>query len=139
MAKRILKQTETLAVVKVSGTGSSDTITLNTDLLSSTMVVDGTPRVNIVYAQWNISPGASDTIVVTRGGTPVLNLYQNAGELDLGGNGGYSDDTGNDQPLVVTITGTGNLYLTLRKVSGYKSKIETAEFGPYDNTTAVGS
>lgn len=139
MAKRILKMTETLAVVKIYGTGSSDTVTLNTDLLSSTMVIDGTPRVNIVYAQWNISPGGTDTIVVTRGGTQVLNLYQNAGELDMGGNGGYSDDTGNDQPLVVTITGTGNLYLTLRKVSGYKSKIEGAEFGPYDNTTAVGS
>ena len=139
MAKRILKMTETLAVVKISGTGSSDTITLNTDLLSSTMVVDGTPRVNIAYVQWNVSSAASDTITITRGGTPVLNLYQNAGELDLSGNGGYSDDTGNDQPLVVTITGTGNLYLTLRKVSGYKSKIETAQFGSYDNTTVVGS
>lgn len=139
MSKRVLKQTETLAVVKISGTGSSDTITLNTDLLSSTMVVDGTPRVNIAYVQWNVSSAASDTITITRGGTPVLNLYQNAGELDLSGNGGYSDDTGNDQPLVVTITGTGNLYLTLRKVSGYKSKIETAQFGSYDNTTVVGS
>lgn len=139
MAKRVLKQTETVAVVKISGTGSTDTVTLNSDLLSSTMVVDGTPRANIIYAQWNISPGASDTIVVTRGGTPVLNLYQNAGELDMGGNGGYSDDTNNDQPLVCTITGTGNLYLTLRKVSGYKSKVETSEFGPHDNTTAVGS
>lgn len=139
MAKRVLKQTETLAVVKVSGTGSSDTITLNSDLLSSTMVVDGTPRVNIAYVQWNVSSAANDTITITRGGTPVLNLYQNAGELDLSGNGGYTDDTNNDQPLVCTITGTGNLYLTLRKVSGYKSKVETAEFGPYDNTTVVGS
>jgi hypothetical protein len=139
MAKRILKQTETIAVVKVSGTNISETITLATDLLAPTMIVDGTPKVNIIYTQWNVSGGASDTVTITRGGVQVLNLFQNAGELDMGGNGGFADDTNNTSDLVCTIVGTANVYLTLRKVDGYASKIETAQFGPYDNTTAVGS
>ena len=88
MAKSILKKTETLAIIKISGTGATETATLGTDLLAATEVVSGTPTVNIAFAQWNVSSGASDTITVTRGGTPVLNLYQNAGELDMSGNGG---------------------------------------------------
>jgi hypothetical protein len=133
----ILKQTETIAVVKVFGAGG--TINLSTDLLSPTMIIQGTPTVNIIFAQWNISPGAADVISVTRNGISVLNLHQNAGELDLSGNGGYADTTGNTFPLVVTITGLGEAYFTLRKASGYKSRIEPETFSSYDNTSVVGS
>lgn len=138
MSHRIIKQTETMAIVKVWGTASSDTITLATELLSSTMVVDGTPTVNITGVTWYSSAGASDGVTVTRNSIPVFNLYMN-GQLDLGGNNGISDDTGNTSDIVVTIVGTGGCYLTLRKVAGYKSKIEPETFGSYDNTTVVGS
>ena len=133
----VLKQTETIAVVKASGAGG--TITLATDLLSPTMLIQGTPTVNIAYAQWNISGAASDKITVTRGGTAVLNLAQNAGELDMSGNGGWAETTNNTSDLVVSITGTGEAYLTLRKVAGYKSRIEPETFGSYDNPAVVGS
>ena len=33
----------------------------------------------------------------------------------------------------------GELWIRIRKVSGYTSKIETAQFGVYDDTTQVGS
>jgi hypothetical protein len=133
----VLKQTETLAVVKVFGAGG--TITLATDLLSPTMIVQGTPTVNIAYAQWNISGGAADRIVVTRNAVAVLNLAQNAGELDMSGNGGWAETTGNTSNIVVTTTGVGEVYLTLRKVAGYKSRIEPETFGSYDNPAVVGS
>ena len=139
MAKQIIKKTEALAVVKVSGTDVTETISLSTDLLASTEIVQGAPAVNVIFAQWNISQAARDTIAVTRGGLPVLNLYQNSGEIDMGGNGGYADNTNNTSDLVVSITGTGNLYITLRKVSGYVQKIETAQFGAYDNSAVVGA
>lgn len=139
MAKQIIKKTEALAVVKVSGTDVTETISLSTDLLASTEIVQGAPVVNVIFAQWNVSQAAGDTIAVTRGGLPVLNLYQNSGEIDMGGNGGYADNTNNTSDLVVSITGTGNLYITLRKVSGYTQKIETAKFGAYDNTSVVGA
>ena len=56
----VLKLTNTSAVVKVSGNGGTGTITLATDLLPANQVISGTPKVSIGYAQWNISPGASD-------------------------------------------------------------------------------
>jgi hypothetical protein len=137
MPIQVLKMTETLAIVKVSGGGG--TIDLATDLLSSTMIIEGTPTVNITYAQWNISGGVGDKIAVVRNAVTILNLQQNAGELDMGGNGGYSDNTHNTFNIVVTTTGVGEVYLTLRKVAGYRSKVELAQFGQYDNPAAVGS
>ncbi len=139
MTKRVIKQTETSAVIKVTGTNVTETFTLATDLLSPTMVVSGTPDVNITFAQWNISPGSSDTIKVTRNSVGVLNLFQNAGELDMAGNGGYADDTNSTHDIVVQIIGTGDIYLTLRKAGGYKSKVEPEYYGSYDNPAAVGS
>lgn len=139
MSKRVIKQTETSAVIKVTGTNVTETFTLATELLSPTMVVSGTPDVNITFAQWNISPGASDTITVRRNGVAILNLFQNAGELDMGGNGGYADDTNSTHDIQVQIVGTGDIYLTLRKAGGYKSKVEPEFYGQYDNTTVVGS
>ena len=138
MSFRFIKQTETMAIVKVWGTNSTDTITLATDLLSPTMVIQGTPKVNIGFITWYVSPGASDSVNIVRNSVPVLNLHQN-GDLDFGGNGGFTDDTENTSNIVVSIVGTGGCYLTLRKVAGYKSKIEPETFGPYDNTTAVGA
>lgn len=65
MAIRVLKQTETSAVIRIDGTGG--TLNLATDLLTPTAVVQGTPTVNIVFASWNISGGASDKIAINRG------------------------------------------------------------------------
>ncbi len=139
MTKRVLKQTETAAVLKVTGTNVSETFSLATDLLSPTMVVSGSPDVNIGYAQWNISSAAGDTIIISRNGVAVLNLYQNSGELDMSGNGGYADDTNSTHDIQVQIIGTGDVFLSVRKAGGYKSKVEPETFGSYDNTTAVGS
>jgi hypothetical protein len=135
---KIIKVTNNLAVAKVSGTGSG-TVTLATDLLPANQVISGTPKVSIGYAQWNISPGASDTITVTRNSVGVLHLFQNAGELDMSGNGGYLDNTEEASDIVVNIVGTGDLYLTLRKTEGYVTKIEPEFYGQYDNPAAVGS
>ncbi len=136
MAITILKNTHNLAVVKFSGTTLNDTLTLNTALRLATQI-GGTPDVSIVFATWACSPGASDAITVTRGGTTVLTLYQN-GQLDFGGNGGWADTTGSASDIVVTSVGTGQLYLTLRK-RGYISTIEDHIYGSYDNPAAVGS
>jgi len=136
---KVLKLTNTSAVVKVSGTDGTGTIALATDLLPTNQVVSGTPKVSIGYAQWNISPGASDTITVTRNSVNILHLFQNAGELDMSGNGGYTDNTEEASNISVTITGTGDLYLTLRKTEGYVTKIEPEFYGQYDNPAAVGS
>lgn len=135
MSHRVMYQTETKAVVKVWGTASADTITLATELLSPTMIVQGTPTVNIIGVTWFVTDGASDGVAVVRNSIPVFNLTKN-GQFDLID---ISDDTANTSDIVVNITGTGGCYLTLRKTAGYKSKIEPETFGSYDNTTVVGS
>ena len=138
MSKRLIKRTETLEVWKLSGTNSSDTITLSTDMLSPTMIISGTPTVNIIFVTWDVSSGTSDNVTVTRGGNNIFNLYLN-GQLELNGNLGQPETTSNTDDINVSITGTGNCYLTLRKASGYASKIETAQFSVYDNTSIVGA
>lgn len=136
--KQILKQTETQAIVKFSGTNTSDTLTLSTDLLSSTMIVQGTPTVTLIGVTWFCSSGNTDSVNITRNGVSVMNLFQN-GQFDLSQNNGISDNTNATSDIVVTISGTGGCYLVLRKVTGYKSKIEPETYGSYDNTAAVGS
>lgn len=136
MAKTIIKQTHTVAVVKCAGVTLNDTITLNTDLRMSTQI-GGTPRVQITQVIWANSPGANDLLTITRGGTTILVLYQN-GEMDFGGNGGFVDNINETSDIVVTSVGTAQVYLTLRK-QGYVSTVEPETFGPNDNPAVVGS
>lgn len=133
---RILNQTETKASIKVWGTNISGTITLAGDLLSPTMVVNGTPAVNITYLQWSSS---TEAININRGGETVIGLYQNTGMMDFGANGGMTEDTNNTSDIGYQIVGNGYVYITVRKVAGYASKIETAQYSVYDDTNVVGS
>lgn len=136
MAITLVRNTETKCVAKVTATG---TITLATILLPATMAltVGGTPTVNINGIMWWVSGGASDSVVVARGGTEIFRLYQN-GFLDLAGNG-WTDPIGNTADISVTITGTGGCYLQLARQSGYSSKIEPWTHGQHDDEAAVGS
>ena len=135
MTKQAIRQTETICVYKVWGSG--DTINLATDLLSPTVELSGTPvpRVNIIAISWWVSPGAGDTVTITRNSVPLFNLYQN-GQLDLGGNYGHVDNTQNTSNIVIAITGTGGCFLTLRKAAGYRSFIQPETYGSYDNLTS---
>jgi len=135
MSKTILKLTETLAVIKlVASANTTETITL-AELASPTQELIGDLSVGITHVQW-----ATQThVTVTRNSTEVLRLYPNTGGFDFGGYGGCTDYTQEDQSIVVDFTGGGTVLLTLRKASGYKSKIEPEYFGQYDNPAVVGS
>ena len=134
----VLKQTETLAIVKVYGTNDSATINLDTDLLSSTMILDPVVarKVPISYVSWYVSGAVGDQVAIVRSAIPILNLYQN-GELDFAGNGGFNETTREGENIVVTITGTGGVYLTLRKAAGYISKVQPWTYGQYDDPTSA--
>ena len=138
MAKTILRKTPHKVGVKVAGGAGSDTIALATDLLHSTEVVSGTPTVNILGFHWT---GTSDaTATVSRNGTTIATLTgATAGEL-LFNDAEFVDTVNNTNDITVTITGTQmEVWMLLRKASGYTSKIETHKFGSYDNETVVGS
>lgn len=137
--KTVLKNTHNEAVVKIAGTAAAATIDLQTDILHANQALDGgTQTVNIVGAQWVGLAGS--TITITRNGVNVITAPGEQPTNMMFEGEGYVDTIGNTSDIVVTIAGAeAQLYLTLRKVSGYATKIETAQFSVYDNTTLVGS
>ena len=144
MAIDIMKLTETLAIVKIYGVGATTTETISLSavpasngLLSPTQVVSGTvsPKVGIGFLNWTVG----GDVTITRGALAIYKLYQNTGEFDLSGNGGMLDTKNGTSDIVVTITTGGVVFLTLRKIEGYDSKIEAWRFGQYDNPAVVGS
>lgn len=138
MAKTILRKTPHKCAVKVAGGAGTDTITLATDLLHTTEVVSGTPTVNIIGLHWT---GTSDGVaVIARNGTTIATLLgSTAGEL-LFNDAEFVDNVNNTNDIAVTITGAHmEVWMLVRKASGYSSKIETAQLGSYDNESVVGS
>lgn len=139
MPKTILKKTESKVAIKIYGTDIGETINLATDCLASTeaLTVGGTPTVNILTMHWT---GAPDSVItITRNSVVIATLPGGAaGEL-IFADTDFTDSIENTSNIVVTSTGTAQIWLVLRKISGYSSKVETAQFSIYDNTNAVGS
>jgi hypothetical protein len=140
VTKTIIKNTNQETIVKVGGTAGSATIDLQTDCLATTtQALDGaTQTVNIVgVAQAGLLNSA---VTITRNAVPVLALApENSGKLILN-DIGYVDTQENTSDIVVTISGAeAHVYLTLRKVGGYATKVETAQFSIYDDVTQVGA
>ena len=134
------------AIVKVSGSSTTPmVIDIAADILAQKQIVPSgaTPTANIIGFQWAGEPGA--IYKIERNGVRVASL--------LADNGNFMDfvelfppeNTANTSNITVTIQKAdnsavqGEVWLRIRKVSGYTSKIETAQFGIYDDLNAVGS
>ena len=140
VTKTILKNTNQESIVKIAGTAAAATISLSTDLLASTQALNGdTQTVNIVGVQW--AGLNNSTITISRNSVNILTLNgADSGDLEFGTGYGFVDTIENTKDIVVTIAGAeAQCYLTLRKASGYATKVETAVYGAYDNESAVGS
>jgi hypothetical protein len=140
VTKTVLKNTNQETIIKVAGTAASSTIDLQTDCLASTQAISGaTQTVNIVACKW--CGLNNSTITITRNSVNILTLNgSDAGDLDFSAGYGFVDSIENTSDVVVTVAGAeAQVYLTLRKVGGYATKVETAVFGAYDDQTAVGS
>jgi len=140
VTKTILKNTNNETVIKIAGTADGATIDLQTDCLASTQALDGaTQTVNIVGVQWVGLPNAA--ITITRNSVNILTLPGGGADyMEFSAGSGYVDTINNTYDIVVNIAGAeAQCYLILRKVGGYASKVETAQFGAYDNESVVGS
>ena len=140
VTKTVLKNTNQETIIKVAGTAASSTIDLQTDCLAATQALSGaTQTVNIVACKW--CGLNNSTITITRNSVNILTLNgSDAGDLDFSAGYGFVDNIENTSDVVVTVAGAeAQVYLTLRKVGGYATKVETAVFGAYDDQTAVGS
>jgi hypothetical protein len=97
------------------------------------------PRVNIVRL---ISTGEEGALIqiVRSTKTIIVCAPANIPILDLP-SVGISDSQLNDQDIVIQNLAAKRVsgYIILRKVAGWSGKVETAEFGSYDNPSVVGS
>ena len=140
VAKTILKNTEQDAVVKVAGTAAAATITLATDLLSTRQELDGaTQTVTIAGLQW--SGDTNGIIQITRNSVVIATLQTTAaGALEMNGQMMIPDSVEATSDIVVTISGAqSECWIRLKKVSGYKPKVEYASYGAYDDESRVGA
>lgn len=138
VTKTILKKAKHEVVVKFSNdTGSAQTSTfdLDVDALLSTEVIEGTVKVNIVELTWSGLSGS--TFTLTRNSVKIFSGVGDNPEQFIFS--GFVDGQENTSDIGISMSGEIYLYLTLRKNSGFETKIETAQFGSYDNTTARGS
>lgn len=139
VTKTIIKNTNLETVVKIGGTAGSATITLATDCLASTQTLSGgTQTVDIITAQ--VTGNLNSAINVVRNSIAVLAFApENNGLFNFEGNG-FRDTVANTSDIVVTVAGAeAHIYLTLRKVGGYATKVEEATYGAYEDVTRVGA
>ena len=155
----ILKNTETEAVVKFYTTesaGETLDLSLETWLTKPTQVyvpgvgdsaeTDGHfaeytgSHVFITGIWWGLKKDKQLDIqrIITAPSTVHSHYYLiNAGQYEFDHHG-FADRIYADKDLRLVFDGPGHCILKLRKM-GWQSKVETAQFSIYDNTTAVGS
>jgi hypothetical protein len=140
VVKTVLKNVNQEAVIKVAGTAAAATIDLSTDLVASTQALDGeTQTVNIVGLVWT---GATNGIIeITRNSVVIATLQANAaGALDFAGQQMIPETISNTSDIVVTISGAqAECWIRVKKVGGYKTKVEYATYGAYEDESRVGA
>jgi hypothetical protein len=156
----ILKNTETEAVVKfytVEPSGESIDFSLETWLTTPKQVyvagasdsseADGHfaqytgSHVFITGIWWGLKKDKQlDITRILNIGTPDLHSHYyliNGGQYEFDHHG-FADRIYAHKDIRLTFDGQGHCILKLRKI-GWLPKVETAQFGSYDNTTVVGS
>lgn len=140
MAIQILKNTHQEAVIKVWGAAAvSETIDIST-LLAVGQALDGaTQAATITGVTWS---GAPDGVVtISRSTATIMTLQANAaGMLYFEGQTMPPDSVQQNADIVVAISGAAcECWLKIRKTSGYRTMIEDATYGAYDDPTRVGA
>lgn len=136
--KTILKKAKHEVVVKFANTtGSSQTSTfdLAVDALLSTEVIEGTPKINIVEIVFSGLSGSNFTL--TRNSVKIFSAVGDQPNQIIFS--GFVDGQENTSDINISCNGEIYVYLTLRKNAGFETKIETAQFGSYDDPTVRGS
>ena len=135
-----LKNTNQETVIKAVTDGNSvGTITL-ANLTATTQARNSdAPVVNIVKFMAVGELGSH--IFIQRNSVNVISCApENAPVLDFNTNG-WVDNTNNTYDIVINndSTKTASVYIVLRKVAGWSTKVETATYGSYDDETRVGA
>lgn len=135
-----LKNTNQETVIKAITDGNSTGTVTIANLTASTQARNSdAPVVNITKFMAVGELGSH--ILIQRNSVNVISCApENAPFLDFNSNG-WVDTTNNTYDIVVNndSTKTATVYIVLRKVAGWSSKVETATYGAYDDETRVGA
>ena len=126
-------------IIKFTGAaGDTGTITIAGLTAASQARNAAAPTVNIIRIM--ASGLTNSNLTITRGGVSIFQGSPGAAiDFDLTTNG-FSDSVNSTSDLVFTIgTAAVTGYITLRKLAGWDTKVETATYGAYDDVTVVGS
>lgn len=122
-------------VAAESGVIALNTLAASTQALAS----GGTPTVNIV--KFVCTGPVGSAVRVVRGIKNVISCApENAPFFDYANNG-WTDNINNTTDITIVndvakpITG----FIVLRKVAGWNTKVETEQYGAYDDVTRVGA
>jgi hypothetical protein len=138
VTKTILKKSKNEVVVKFANTGGTNqtaTFDLDVDALLSTEVIEGTVKINIVAITFTGVNGSSFSL--SRDGLGIFAAP--CDQPDQFYFDGWVDGINNTHDIVCTMTEESYVYLTLRKSSGFETKLELSRFGSYDDPNARGS
>jgi hypothetical protein len=146
--KHILKNTDKETIVSIAGANDTATISL-ADLVTANQRLGATgatgPTVNV--ATVITSGDVNSSMTIRRGATGATGHLVFAGAPENAptvqfNQYGFTESAQNTQDILVTHSGaTGaqvTSFIVLRKIDGYNSTIETAEFSIYDDVTKVG-
>lgn len=160
--KHIVKHTETEIVLKcyiLDAQGGTIDLSLQNDMTKATqeyvaptsipneadghLVTDYTgSRVSISGIWWGLKSGKQlDITRIINPVGPVLHGHYyltNTGFYDYQAMGDFTDRVYANRDIRLNFDGPGHCIIRLRK-EGWASKVETAQFSIYDNTTQVGS
>jgi len=137
---RLLKLTNTEAIIKIDGDLGEATIDLDVTLLGDNEELDGsTQKVNIVSMLLPGLPGGIAT--VKRNNEELWHISVDSAVLiDMQTLGCVSDNINNTSDINVTLSvAKCELIMKLRKVSGYKTKIQPEQYSIYDNPASANS
>ena len=129
MSKHILRLTENRSTVKVNG--STETIALNTDLKKDNEDVTGTPIVTIygVTSSGNFEIKRNSATILKNTAGQMFNVDFSQMEC--------VDWQESTSDLEVIAPAGSQVYIMLRKESGYSTMIQPEIYGQYDNTLSV--
>lgn len=140
--KTFLKKTHQEVVVKIAGGGGTNTTITLAELIAAGQELDPdalNQEVSILAAQWT---GAADGVAtISRNSTTIMTLQSTpAGIITLDDGTFVPDNINATSDIVVTTEGTAvEVWLRLRKVSGYRTLVEPEQFGHYDDPTVAGA
>jgi hypothetical protein len=135
----VLKASDNEAAFKFSGAGTTTIALSGPEILHSNQVTAGaTQTVDITGFAFT---GALDAVITISRNSIVIATCPAASSnfIDLGGQLLIPDSTQHTKDIVVTITGQGELWLRVRKMGGYQTKVEEAIYGSYDDITRIGA